>query len=100
MLHIFRGLGIIVNFFIFIKNKKNFCRVFLKYINLEIPFILPIFFYFKPSHKLSITVKKLKKLTKKLGDVSLVISTSKGLKLHGDCIDLHIGGILYLIIYN
>jgi len=100
MIHLFQNIGIILNFFIFIKNNKKFCRVFLKYINLEIPFSTPIFYYFKPSHKLSITVKKLIKLNKKMGDVSLIISTNKGLKLHNECIDLNIGGMLYLIVYT
>jgi ribosomal protein S8 len=100
MLQIFRDIGVIMNFFIFIKNKKKTCRVFLKYINLETPLIMPIFFYFKPSHKLCITSNKLKKLSKKIGDISLVISTSRGLLLHKECIDLNIGGILYLIVYS
>lgn len=99
LLLIFQKIGVILYFFIFIKNNKKLSRVFLKYINLEIPFNLSIFFYFKPSHKLPISLKKIKELDKKIGDISLIISTSRGLKLHSECINLGIGGLLYLIIY-
>lgn len=87
-------------FFIFFKNNRNFCRVFLKYVNLEIPANLSIFFYFKPSHKLPLRISQIRKLDKNIGDIALIISTNKGLKLHHECMDLHIGGFLYLIIYT
>lgn len=100
LLFIFQKIGIVTSFYIFNKNINNCCRVFLKYLNLEISLMLPIFFYFKPSHKLSISLKKLIKLNKTLGSTTLIISTNRGLKLHTECINLKIGGILYLIIYT
>jgi ribosomal protein S8 len=74
-------------------------KVFVKYINLEIQLCFPIFFYFKPSHKLPITLKKLKKINVTMGTTVLVISTSKGLMTHDDCLKFNISGYLFLIIY-
>lgn len=104
LLFIFQKVGIISSFYIFNKvynkNIRKFFRIFLKYINLEISFILPFFFYFKPSHKLPISLSSLKKLNKTVGDISIIISTSKGLRLLSECLDLGISGILFLIIYT
>lgn len=104
LLFIFQKIGIITTFYMFTKffkkSLKKFLRIFLKYINLEIFFIFPIFFFFKPSHKIPISLKKLKKIDKLSGSASVIISTSNGLMLSNDCIDSSLSGILYLIIYT
>jgi ribosomal protein S8 len=99
LLLLFQTIGIVSSFYIFKKNFKNFLKVFVKYINLEIQLCFPIFFYFKPSHKLPITLKKLKKINVTMGTTVLVISTSKGLMTHDDCLKFNISGYLFLIIY-
>lgn len=99
VLKIFKVLGVISGFFLFNLDKKKI-RVFLKYVNLEIAYQLPIFFYFKPSHKLSMSLKQLKKLDKSLGGTTLILSTSKGLKSHYDCIKNSLSGFLFFVIYG
>ena len=99
LLFIFQKIGLISNFFIFNLNFKKFIIVFLKYVELEIPVSFPIWFYFKPSHKLSINLKTLRKLTKTMGDTSLILSTPYGLKTHDECLMFGTGGFLFLIVY-
>lgn len=99
VLSIFKVLGLVSSFFFFNLNNRK-VRVFLKYVNLEVPYQLPILFYFKPSHKLSLSIKQLKKLDKSLGGTTLVISTSRGLKNHFECIKYNLGGFLFFVIYG
>ena len=99
VLAILKVLGLVSNFFFFNLDSKK-VRVFLKYVNLEIPYQLPILFYFKPSHKLSLSIKQLKKLDKSLGGTTLIISTSRGLKNHFECIKHNLGGFLFFVIYG
>ena len=42
LLSIFHKLGIVSNFFIFSVNSRKLIKVFLKYVNLELPLMLPI----------------------------------------------------------
>jgi len=99
LLTLFQSTGLISYFYIFINNSNKFFRVFLRYSNLEIPVLFPIFFYFKPSHKISVNLKSLKKFNNNLGSSILILSTNRGLLLHSDCLKFGIGGLLYLIIY-
>lgn len=99
LIHIFNKIGLISNFIIIKKNFKKICRVFLKYINLETFHMLPFFFYFKPSHKLTISLQTIKKLSKNFGSSVLIVSTSKGLKTLDECLILNTGGVIFLIIY-
>ena len=99
VLKIFKVLGVISSFFFYSLSEKK-VRVFLKYINLEIPLQLPIFFYFKPSHKLSVSLRQLKKLDKSLGGTTLIMSTSRGLKSHFECIKNNLSGFLFFVIYG
>lgn len=100
MLLIFQQLGLVNAFFIFKKNKFLMIKVFIRYVNMELPLLSPFNFFFKPSHKLSITLTNLKKLNRVMGSTSLVISTSKGLKSHHDCLKLNLSGYIHTIIYH
>lgn len=96
---IFQSTGLITSFFIFKKNTNLYLKIFIKYINLELASGFPLHFFFKPSHKLSISLRNLKKFNRRSGSSSLIISTSKGLKTHQDCLRLNLSGYLYSVIY-
>lgn len=98
-LRIFKVLGVISSFFFYNVQERQ-VRVFLKYINLELPYQLPVFFFFKPSHKLPVSLKKLKRLDKSLGGTTLIVSTSRGLKSHFECIKYNLSGFLFFVIYG
>lgn len=99
VLKIFKVLGLISSFYAYELNFKK-VRVFLKYINLEIPYQVPVLFHFKPSHKLSVSIKQLKRLSMSLGSTVLIISTSSGLKSHFECIKHNLSGFLFFVVYG
>lgn len=91
--------GMVSNYILWDKPEGRQIRVFLKYTSLVLPVILPVSFYFKSGNKITIKLNTLKKMQDSLGDTLLVLSTSRGILTHKECLRLGISGYLYFIIY-
>ena len=100
LLGLLLDIGIVSGYIVWDKQKGKQIRVFLKYVNREIPVILPINFYFKSGHKLIVRLSELKNMQDTLKQTTLVLSTSSGIMTHTDCVQRGIGGFLYFIIYS
>lgn len=100
ILKVLKSQGIVMSFYLCKVDDADSIKVFLKYVNLEIPFLLPCKHYFKGGYKLNISLKKLSRISDSLGGTSLILSTNLGLLTHKECLERKVGGKLYLIIYG
>jgi len=87
-----------INVIKFIKINKKQIYVYVNYINNR-PIFKNITNLFKPSHKLYISLKNLKKVSYKHNWI-MILSTSKGLLNNFEAIKEGVGGVLITKIWN
>ena len=81
-----------INVIKFIKINNKHIYVYINYINNK-PIFKNITNLFKPSHKLYISLKNLKKISQKYNWI-MVLSTSKGVLNNFEAIEEGVGGVL------
>lgn len=87
-----------INIINYIQIKKNYIIVFINYVN-EKPVYNNIVNVFRPSNKMFITIKEIKKINIKHNWIFL-ISTNRGIINNNEALKLNVGGLLLVKIWN
>lgn len=91
------SLGVVNNFFLVSKSKKNYIR-FSVFFYKNVSFFYKVKHVSTPSKKFYITLKALKTLTTTLKSTTIILSTSKGLLTHREALRKKIGGIILFVV--
>lgn len=98
LVYILYTLGVIKSFRVFKKNKNYFITM-SPFFYKSTTFFHKVKLTSTSSKKFYISCSALRLMNKSMGNTVYVLSTSKGLLTHSDCIKYKIGGILLCIIY-